>query len=401
MPYYVWKGVTLAGAISKGALCARSPEDLDTQLFKRDIALLQHQEKKIPVWQRATFDESLKIQFFGQLATLLSSGVFLAEALELVSQQMQGKPRLQEIIITISDKVQQGVSFSNALAMYPDLFDPLTIQMARVGGDTGTLGVTLSLLCEDLEMKRDIKSRVRSALLLPVLTLLFFIMVAVFVVAVILPRFSSIFALYGANLPLATQRLLALSEFMRSWQLPLAVGAVAFIVSGVAAYVRTPHGSYWWNRLVVRMPWIGSVANAYRVAPALRSIALLLGRGMPLVTALQTVRMTTTHPLLHEQCSYLEQEVAAGESLSNAVQRMPSSMFGTELSAAARVGEASGNLAPMLMRVATSHYEQVKRELLRATALVQPFLMIVLGLMIMGLIMAIYMPIFSLSQVVG
>lgn len=401
MPYYVWKGVTLTGALRTGHLFARSEHDLDKQLFACDIALLKSRAKKLRWWHRLPADSQFKIQFFRQLALLSSSGIFLSEALILMSRHAHSKPRVQEIMIDLVDTVQQGVPLSIALAAYPHLFDKFMIQMAHVGGDTGTLAAALNALCDDLEMKHDLRSRVRSAMLLPSFTFLFFMAVATVLVLVVLPRFAPVFSMYGADLPWATKQLLALSDALRGWTMPFFVMCTAVCVLFIRWYAYTKRGKEVIDNLFLRLPFVGDAVRRSAVASTLRAIAMLMANGMSLVNALHTVGSTVDNCVLKKQCLYIEQQVIAGASLSQAMQQIDGGMFDQELIAAVRIGESSAHLSAILTRTSDMYYEQVKNDLIRVTTLLNPCLTIILGLMITALIVAVYVPIFSLSHVVG
>lgn len=401
MPYYAWKGVTLTGALRSGHLFARSEQDLDRQLFACDIALLASRAKKLRWWHRLPVDSQFKIQFFRQLALLSSSGIFLSEALTLMSRHAHSKPRVQEIMIDLVDNVQQGIPLSVALAAYPHLFDKLMIQMAHVGGDTGTLAAALNALCDDLEMKRDLRTRVRSAVLLPSFTFLFFMGIATVLVVVVLPRFAPVFSMYGADLPWATTKLLALSDALRGWAIPFFIVCSAACIVLVRWYARSKRGKQMIDGLLLRLPFVGDVMRRSVVASMLRAIAMLMANGMSLVNALHTVGSTVDNTVLQKQCFYIEQQVIAGAPLSQAMQQIDGALFDQELIAAVRIGESSANLPAILTRTSDMYYEQVKNDLIRVTTLLNPCLTIILGLMITALIVAVYLPIFSLSHVVG
>lgn len=401
MPYYAWKGVTLTGTLCAGHLFARSEYDLDKQLFECDIALLHSRQKKLLWWHRLPVDSQFKIQFFRQLALLSSSGIFLSEALTLMSRHAHNKPRVQQVMIDLVDKVQQGIPLSVALAAYPHLFDKLMIQMAHVGGDTGTLAAALNALCDDLEMKRDLRARVRSALLLPSFTFLFFMVIATVLVVVVLPRFIPVFSMYGADLPWATKKLLALSDALRGWAMPFFVAGCAACLLALRWYAYTKRGKAVIDRMLVRLPWVGDVIRRSAIATTLRAIAMLMTSGMSLVNALHTVGSTVDNTVLQQQCLYIEQQVIAGAPLSQAMQQIHGGMFDQELIAAVRIGESSAHLSAILTRTSSMYYEQVKQDLIRVTTLLNPCLTIILGLMITALIVAVYLPIFSLSHVVG
>lgn len=400
MPYYAWKGVTLTGEFEKGRLFCRSLQELDQQLLKHDIALLQSREFSLHWWQRSPISMNLKVQFFRQLATLITSGVFLSQALDIISEGMSSNIRFQKIITELADKVQQGISFSTALTEYPQVFDTFMVQMAEVGGQTGSLAGALTVLCHQLETKRDWHARIRSALLLPAFTFLFFLSVATLLVVCIIPRFVSLFEMHKAELPYATKKLIALSETMCSYGFVIFIAAVFLCLLLLYNYTRHGKGKAWVDVYMLRIPYIGSLITSYVIAQAFQALVMLISTGMQLIVAVRTVRLTVTHTVLKEQLLYIEYQIEAGISMSQAMQQLHATMFDQELIAAVRIGEKSGNLAAMLKPAVDGYAEKVKHSFLSMTTLLNPVLMIIMGLLITALIIAVYMPIFGLAQIV-
>lgn len=400
MPYYAWKGVTLTGDFEKGRLFCRSLQELDQQLLKHDVALLQSREFSLHWWQKSSISMHLKLQFFRQLATLITSGVFLSQALDIVSQGMSSNVRFQKIITELADEVQQGISFATALARHPQVFDTFMIQMAEVGGQTGSLASALTVLCHQLDRKRDWHTRIRSALLLPVFTFLFFLSVATLLVVCIIPRFVSLFEIHNAELPYATKKLIALSEVMSSYYFFIGVVLTCLCIGILYRYVQYGKGKAFVDANMLRIPLIGDLIRSYVIAQAFQALVMLISTGMQLIVAVRTVRLTVMHTVLKEQLLYIEHQISAGISMSQAMQQLHATMFDQELIAAMRIGEKSGNLAAMLKPAVDGYTEKVKRSFFSMTTLLNPILMIIMGLLITALIIAVYMPIFGLAQIV-
>jgi len=398
MPYYTWRGVDIVGDYKKGKMYARSPEYLDTQLFKREIALLKFQKVSWR-WRYRGVSADLKIELFKQLATLIDGGVALPESLLIVAEQLH-HPGMQEIIHESADVVDHGNAFSVALAKYPTIFDPITIQLTKAGEESGSLAKSMEQVAERLEMRQEFSRSVRAAVLLPALTFGFFVVITLFLFTFIVPKFAELFASMNQELPASTLLMLRISNFLNSWAALVAGGLV--VLAGYALYAvgKTERGKHIMDRLILNTPILGTILWYRFIAYFLASLSLLLDRGLRLVPALHTVAQSMDNVVLKEYVLLIEQRVSNGRSLSVALQDVTPHQFPLELIALVHVGENSGTLELLLKNASLRYQNQVKRLLARFTSLVQPALMIVLGLLVLLLIFAIYLPIIQLSNVV-
>lgn len=400
MPYFNWRGVDLHGITRRGTVFAPSEKDLDTFLFKRDIALLGCR-----TWPYARFFSGPlglhhTLEFFRQFATLLNAGVQSAPALSIMAEQ-QHHPRLQEITHTLAQKVASGLSLSTALAQHPTLFTPLMTQMVTVGQETGMLGPCLQAIAQHLEQMQELHKKLRTAALMPLITLGFFCGISLLIFMFVIPRFSAIFLSAQQELPTLTRSMLKASAWICSWHAlatVTALGALSYIVGQILAH---GDGKKWLDKIVMRTPYINElVKNAARVS-VLRSLALLVRGGMPLVPALRVARGAVGNSVLHESLHMIEKDVEAGSSLSESLAFGQQDLFDHNVRSLVRVAEESGTLSTMLGKAADAHQESLDRSLRFITTLLQPLLMIILGLLVALLIFAIYLPVFSLSNLVG
>lgn len=398
MPYYRWQGVDILGGYKKGKMYARSLERLDAQLFVREIALIKCQ----PVSWRRRFrpiSHDLKIELFKQLATLIDGGVALPQALLIVAEQLH-HPGMQEIIHELADGVDQGNSFSVALFTYAHFFDPITIQLAKAGEESSSLAEAMEQIADRLEMRQEFSRAVRAAIMLPALTLGFFVLITFFLFTFVVPQFAEIFASMNQELPRSTQVMLAISNFMRSWYALILAGAIA--LGGYALYLFSvsPRGKGIKDRFIFHVPIMGAIARTRFIAYFLASLALLLERGLQLVPALHTVAQSMDNEVLKAYVHAIECSVSNGRSLSVALQDVSPYWFPLELNALVHVGENSGTLELLLKKASIRYRDQVKRQLARISSIIQPLLMIILGLLVLLLIFAIYLPIIHLSHAV-
>src|SRR3990167_3729233 len=224
MPYYRWRGVELTGNIRKGRLFAQSAEHLDELLLKREIAILS--SKPIKEWFPRPIRTADRAQLFSQLATLIDAGVLIPDALMIVANQVSNS-QLQEIMHEVARLVTQGLSLSQALERYPQLANPIMIQLIRAGEESGDISTTLTALCTHLMATADFYKRLRAALILPAITLLFFTGVLLVIFIGIMPRFIDVFASMGKEIPPLTRNMLAISNALQSPMVGLVLSILA------------------------------------------------------------------------------------------------------------------------------------------------------------------------------
>ncbi len=394
MPYYHWKGVTLTGAMKKGTLFGRNSDHLDQLLLKRQIALVAHKPKKYLIQQSINLGH--KAEFFRQLSILIDAGVLVPDALTIVGDQLD-HPQLQEVVHAVAIRVHEGVSLSDALSAYPTIFNEIMIQLVRAGEESGSLGKSLDGICGHLLATQDFYTRIRAALLLPIITLSFFLVIVLLIFIIVLPHFSDIFASMKQEMPPLTKTLLALSAFMASTKMIVVVLGVAIFALLFFKLTQHGRGRVWRDAVILRIPFIGSLVQERFLAYAMQSLALLLEGGMPLAQSLEIVKNAIPNKKLQMQLAYLEWEVLSGNMLSDAMARHPHQLFSQDVVAMVEVGQESGNLAPLLKRVGRSYHERLTKKLAGITMLLQPTLMIILGLLVGMLIFAVYGPIFNLA----
>lgn len=398
MPHFRWRGIALDGQTRTGTLFASSQQDLDILLFKRDIALIESQSVK-KRWIIRSVPRSITIDFFRNVSVLLDAGVLLPDALNIVQRQRE-HPYFQEIIHTIVIHVNAGKSLSQALQEYPSLFTPLMVQMVYVGQEAGTLGAVLAMLADYLDAMLSFHKQIRSAALMPCITLLFFIVIASVIVVGIIPQFVALFASFNQELPVLTRGLLTISNFMCSRAMVPIIIVFFIVIALIKNYISSYEGKKKWALWVMRMPGIKILVVQSSIAYFLQTMATLLAGGMQLPAALSIAKKSITNSYLQDQITYLIQEVEAGASLSSAMAQHPHHLFSHDVVAMVAVGEESGRLHTMLARIAMQYQERVKRLLVTVTTVFQPLLLIILGLLTALLIFAVYLPILQFSHTV-
>jgi type IV pilus assembly protein PilC len=399
MPYFTWRGVNILGNIRKGKTFARSEKELDALLFSRDIALLSCQLSK-PSFFARPIDRATKIQFFSQLCVLLRSGVLLPQALVHVGDQID-HPQFQEIVHTIADKVHAGATFSAALSNYAIYFDRFMVYMIHVGQEMGDLAAVLDHIGNHLQMMQTFEKKMRSALLMPMITLCFFVVIVVIVLVVILPRFASLFATAGCELPWLTSALMNLSSCLLSWTF---VGYSIFMVlvlTIVQSYLSSPPGRQAVDAWSLRVPLYGTLVSYGALVQWLQAVSLLVSAGVLVLPAVKIAQGVVRNTVLQKRLESIEYAISSGSSLSEALAQHPYQWFDQQSSAMIRVGEQSGKLGASLSLAAGYYRDKVEHTLSFLTTIIQPLLVLVLGVLVALFIFAVYLPLLNLSLVVA
>lgn len=399
MPYFKWRGVDMLGSWHSGKEFAKSTSHLDKTLLDRGVALLQSKPMQLS-WLSRTIKPADTVNFFKQLSVLIDAGMLLPQALALVGNQLNN-PRLQEVVHRLADNVHEGIALSTALSNYRSIFDPLTIQQIRVGEESGELAAALNALSKSHEIKQDFHSRIRSALTLPLITLLFFFIIAAIIFVFVIPRFAELFAASRQEIPPLTRTMLQISKLARSWYSILIIAITGGVIWSTRLFSSTTAGKGIFDRLWLSMPFISRIVRYHFLALFFQSLAMLLKGGMRLVPALNILHGIAQNHLLQEQIALLAHEIESGSSLSSALARQPGSLFTQDAIALVTVGEESGQLVGMLQKVANLFQQRVHKELTLCTVLLQPLLMILLGLLVTALIFSVYGPIFNLANVIN
>lgn len=390
-------GIDLEGRLHKGCTQHSSLHTLAQELFSQDIALLHGYQKKTASFYNP-IKTSLKVQFFRHLATLVDAGVYVDQALIIVHDNISHKD-FKHVVKDCIDDVAQGIPLHEGLQKYSDVFDGITIQLVQAGQFGSNLAKALTLLANYQENKALFKKQLRSAAFLPLMTLLFFLVICAVIFVVIVPLFTTMFSSLGKDLPASTQRLQTISSFLTGWQIIAALGVFIGVVLIIKKFLQRPALKQKYDFCMVKIPFIGSLLFESKLTYFFESAALLLQGGVPVVQAFEYAQEMVDNNYMQSKIHTVIKHVDAGKSLSTVMHDMPY-FFLQESRALVALGEESGNLDSMLIKVAEVYRERVKRKLHIITTVLQPCLMIVLGLLITALIVTVYIPIFDLSYAI-
>jgi len=332
-----------------------------------------------------------------QLATMIDAGLPLLQCLQTLEDQAE-PGRFREVMHALVEDVTRGQSFSESLANHPLVFDKLFISMVRAGEAGGFLSEILDRLSTYMENAAALRRKVKSAMTYPTVIVFIAIGITVFLIVKIIPVFEKMFADFGAPLPLPTQMLIALSRLMRTWGFVM-LGVVIGLFFLLRWYAKTPAGRLLFDQLKFRLPILGVLMQKIAVARFTSTLAALVESGVPIIRSLEIVSDSSGNELINNVLRDAMRRTEKGEPIADAMRaskympRMVTKMI--------EVGETTGRLDVMLKRVAAFYTDQVNTAVAGLTALIEPMLIVFLGVVVGGIVLSMFLPIFQLSNIVS
>jgi len=400
-----YRGRDGAGKLVKGRLDAASEGAVVQRLRGMGvspIAITEAQagtglqtEIKIPGFEKGVGLKDLAIMS-RQASTMLTSGLSLLRTLTILSDQTENK-KLKDILGKVRDDVERGVSFSDAVAKYPVDFPPIMINMIRAGETGGFLDQAMDSIATNFEKEHKLRSTIKSAMTYPVVVLCMSLAAVVIMLIFIVPIFQDMFSSLGGQLPLPTQVLVTLSHAMR-WLAP--VLAVAVIVGWLwfRANKNTDRFRSFRDPIMLRLPVFGGLTRKIVIARFARNFSNMIGAGVPILQALSIVGQVSNNFAVQKALERVAEDVRKGESIAAPLAR--ESIFPAMVSQMVAVGEDAGSLEIMLEKIAVFYDSEVESTTESLTALIEPLLIAFLGVVVGGMIIALYLPIFQITSLV-
>jgi type IV pilus assembly protein PilC len=389
------------GQVIEGVYSADSESRLRHELEEKGLFVLSLHPKgaiggfsfQLPQSQRIA--EQQFLVFNQELATLLKAGMPLVQSLDLLKKRVES-PVFRTVLDDVHEKVRSGTALSDAFAAHSDRFPRVYTASLLAGERSGNLDAVLRRYVEYAKIISTVKRKTRSALAYPAILIVLSLALVSVIVLKVVPAFADFYASFGAELPLVTRIILAISAFLRSQFILVAVGLVVGVISFVV-WVKQPGQQARLDRLILRTPFIGPIAAKFATSQMARTLATLLGGGLPLVNALEIVAKSVGNQYMAGQLGIVNARVKEGESFAAALEARH--VFPDVAVKMAEVGESTGALQDMLNTVADFYDEEIATNLERFVTLVEPTLLVVMGIVIAGLLLALYMPLFQLSSV--
>ena len=414
MPVYAYKGVSRSGKNARGHVDAENPRAARAQLKREGLFVTDFQEttadavKKaasgsgsrfnveinLPSFQRiSAMDQALMTR---QAATLIGAGIPLVDGLRALTEQVE-HPRLKSVVGQVRDRVNEGASFADALAA-TGVFSDLYVSMVRAGEAGGALEGVLERLADYLEAQVRLRNKVSSILIYPAVMLAFAGLVVGVLVTVVLPQITQLLASMDQELPWYTSAIIGGSNFVRDWWWALLLGLAAGI-AGLRAFVATERGRAIWDRLALRVPVLGKTVRLVAISRFTHTLSTLLAGGLPIVRALDTARDVAGNVVLGEAIDRAKEAITEGASIARPLRE--SGQFPPLVTHMIEVGERSGDLEAMLTKVASTYDEQVETTVTRLTALMEPFLILIMVGIVVVIILATLVPLLNMTTSFG
>jgi type IV pilus assembly protein PilC len=396
---FIWTGTDKRGVRVKGQTRGSNPTIIKADLRKQGITPLkikkqsslfsQQKKKKITAKDIAVF--------FRQLATMMSAGVPLVQAFEIIGRG-HDNVSMRDLILRIKSEVESGTSLSETLAKHPVYFDELVVNLVNAGEQAGVLEALLDKIAIYKEKTEYLKSKIKKAMFYPAAVIVVAIIVTAILLIFVVPQFEQLFTSFGADLPAFTRLVVNLSEFMQDWWWLVFGSAIGAVVGVLQAKKRSRKFSRTFDRILLKLPIVGTIMHKASIARYARTLSTMFAAGVPLVEALESVAGATGNVVYSDAVLMIRDSVATGQQLQFAMSQ--TGLFPNMVEQMVAIGEESGALDTMLSKVADFYEQEVDDAVDALSSLLEPLIMSILGILIGGLVVAMYLPIFKLGAAI-
>jgi type IV pilus assembly protein PilC len=400
LPVWVWEGRTKSGEVKKGEVEAADEASVQQRL--RAMALTNVKIKKKPIQISLKFPglggigQKDLVIFTRQFATMIDAGLPLVQCLDILSSQLDNMA-FREVLTKVKLKVESGSTLADALGDHPKVFDTLYVQLVAAGEIGGILDTILNRLAQYIEKNEKLKSKVKSAMVYPSVVLVVAVGVTVVLLLFVTPTFEKMFKDFGGAMPLPTQIVIDLSKWLQSYIMYLVFVLVAMVVA-FRAWVQWPKGRVQWDSFVIRTPIFGTLVRKVAVARFTRTLGTMISSGVPILDALEVVAKTAGNAVVEKAIRYTKDRIAEGKTIVQPLAE--TKVFPPMVVQMIGVGEATGAMDQMLTKIADFYDDEVDAAVAALTSLIEPVMMVFLGGVVGGFLIAMYLPIFSIAGAV-
>ncbi|MEI8172033.1 MAG: type II secretion system F family protein [Deltaproteobacteria bacterium] len=402
MAVFLWEATTRKGEVKKGELEAADDNVVRGQLRRQGFKAITVKKKPKDLAEYFPFlkgkVKEKEIVIFARIfSTMINAGLPLIQCLELLGQQEQNKT-FAKIIISIKEDIEGGSTLCDALRKYPDIFDELFVNLVAAGESGGILDVILNRLSAYMEKAAKLKSKVKGAMTYPASVLVISVGVVALLLLKVIPVFQKMFEGMGGELPGPTQFLVDASAFMQSYFMYMIAGVVA-VGYAFKRYYKTENGTLVIDGLILKSPVFGPLLKKVAVSKFTRTLSTMMSSGVPILEGLQIVSKTAGNKVIENAIQKTRQSISEGRTIAEPLAE--TNIFPAMVVQMIAVGEATGALDAMLAKIADFYDDEVDAAVDAMTALLEPFMMVFLGGVVGGMIIAMYLPIFKMASVVG
>ena len=391
-----WEGLDKNNKTVRGDLRAASETVVTTTLRRQGIRVIK--VKRLSLRGGGTIKDRDVTFFTRQLSTMMRAGVPLLQSFDIVARG-HSNPRFSRMLLEIKGQVESGTSLSQAFRRHPMQFDGLYCNLIAAGEQAGVLDTVLDRLATYKEKILAIKGKIKSALFYPAMVITVAVVVVTVIMVFVIPSFKEVFASFGASLPGPTLLVIAISDFFVAYWYFVTMIFVGAIIGAWFLWKRVPAFRRVFDRISLKIPIIGKVLRQAAIARWSRTLATMFAAGVPLVDALESVAGAAGNQVYADATRRIRTDVSTGTSLSGAM--IATDVFPNMVLQMTQIGEESGSLDGMLNKVADFYEREVDDAVTALSSLMEPILMVFLGIVVGGLVIAMYLPIFKLGSVVG
>jgi type IV pilus assembly protein PilC len=396
---FLWQGRDKRGTKLKGQQIATTPNLVRAELRRQGINPISVKKKPKPLFGGAGSRITGKdIAIFSrQLATMLKSGVPLVTSFQIIAGGVKN-PRMRVVVDKIRAEVESGSSLHEAFEKFPVQFDELYTNLVKAGESAGVLDTILDDIASHKERIESIKGKIKKALYYPAAVIAVAIIVSSILLIYVIPQFEGIFQSFGTDLPAFTRLIVDASHYLRSNGIYILLGLIAVVTALIMAKKRSKTFAHWIDRTSLKLPIVGHILEQAAIARFCRTLAITFAAGVPLVDALQIVSGATGNRVYDEAAAKIRLDVQVGHQLQMAMQQV--GVFPNMVIQMAAIGEESGSLDEMLVKVAEAYEEEVNNAVDALSSLLEPAIIVFVGIIVGAMVVAMYLPIFKMAAVI-
>lgn len=402
MPVFIWKGENRKGTTQKGEIEAPHERAVRAQLGRMQIKPTKIKQKPKGLFENVSFMQP-KVQtaevvvFARQFATMIDAGLPLIQSLDILYSQQENKT-FKKTLKEIKDSVEQGSTLADALGKYPNIFDDLFVNMVAAGEVGGILDTILDRLSGYMEKAMKLKKQVKGAMTYPIIVLVIAALVVGVILVFVIPVFQKMFADFGGALPVPTQIVVGISNFVKG-NIHYIIGAVVLFVFAFKRFYSTEKGRVLVDDIMLKLPVFGPLLRKVAVAKFTRTMSTMISSGVPILEALDIVAKTAGNKTVEAAIYKVQSAITEGRTMADPMSE--SGVFPSMVCQMVAVGESTGALDAMLGKIADFYDDEVDAAVGNLTAMIEPFMMAFLGVTIGGLVVSMYLPIFKMASIVG
>jgi type IV pilus assembly protein PilC len=402
MPFYVWKGVNQHGEKRKGRM--EMPNEAMAYSHLKKMRITPSMVKVAPkdIFANISFLKPKVtgkdvVIFTRQLSTMIDAGLPLVQSVEILGEQMEN-PTFKKVLRAIRSDVEGGSTFADAMKKHPNIFDNLYCNMVEAGEVGGILDTILSRLATFMEKSMALKKKVKGAMTYPIICICISFVVTAVMLVFVVPVFQQMFADFGSSLPVPTQMVVDLSDFVKG-NFHFIIAGIFVLIYAVKKVYKTEKGRMLIDRMLLKMPVLGPLLRRVAVAKFTRTLGTMLQSGVPILESLNVVARTAGNKVIEQAVFRVTDSISEGRPIAEPLEE--TGVFPGMVVQMINVGESTGALDIMLTKIADFYDEEVDQAVENLTAAIEPLMMVFLGGMIGGLVVAMYLPIFSMAGAIG